>query len=231
MEKDSPPRLALFDFDGTLVDSQHAIQACMERAFGGLGMTPPAIARTHRVIGLPLERCMALLAPDFDDAVHARLVEGYKDAFFSLRTDGGMVEPLFPGALAALDALQAAGWQLGIATGKSRRGLDAVLASHDLHHRFVTLQTADRAPGKPDPTMVHWAMEAAGVRPADTVMIGDTSFDMAMAKAAKVGALGVVWGYHSPDDLTQAGADRLAGDYSELPRLVGELWEIQACAS
>jgi phosphoglycolate phosphatase len=231
MSTSSAPRLALFDFDGTLVDSQHAIQACMESAFAGLSLAAPTLAQTHRVIGLPLERCMALLAPSSDAEIHARLVDGYKEAFFALRTDGGMVEPLFPGALAALDALQAAGWQLGIATGKARRGLDAVLGSHKLHPRFVTLQTADRAPGKPDPTMVHWAMEEAGVQPADTVMIGDTSFDMTMAKAAKVGALGVVWGYHSPDDLTQAGADRLARDYSELPGLVREIWEKQTCAS
>ncbi len=231
MASDPAPKLAIFDFDGTLVDIQHAIQACMESAFGELALPPPGLAQTHRVIGLPLEKCMMLLAPDRDGATHARLVEGYKRAFFELRTDGGMVEPMFPGALEALDALQAAGWLLGIATGKARRGLDAVLSSHNLHRRFVTLQTADRAPGKPDPTMLHWAMDEAGVRPLDTVMIGDTSFDMAMAKAAKVGALGVVWGYHSPDDLRQAGADRLAGVYAELPGLVREIWENRKCAS
>lgn len=231
MTSSTAPRLAIFDFDGTLVDSQHAIQTCMESAFGAMKLPAPALAQTHRVIGLPLEKCMMLLAPDQDADVHSRLVEGYKRAFFELRTDGGMVEPLFPGALEALDALQAAGWLLGIATGKARRGLDAVLGSHNLHHRFVTLQTADRAPGKPDPTMLHWAMDETGVRPVDTVMIGDTSFDMSMAKAAKVGALGVVWGYHSPDDLRAAGADRLAERYAELPGLVRELWEKQTCAS
>jgi phosphoglycolate phosphatase len=225
------PRLALFDFDGTLVDSQHAIQTCMESAFRGVGLAPPALAQTHRVIGLPLERCMALLAPDSDGAVHARLVDGYKEAFFALRTDGGMVEPLFPGVLAALDALAADGWLLGIATGKARRGLDAVLASHGLAPRFVTLQTADRAPGKPDPTMVRWALDEAGVGRADAIMIGDTSYDMAMAKAAGVGAIGVVWGYHSPEDLTRAGADRLARASGELPGLARELWENRTCAS
>jgi phosphoglycolate phosphatase len=231
MTTSTPTRLAIFDFDGTLVDSQHAIQACMESAFGELALPAPSLAQTHRVIGLPLEKCMVLLAPGSDGATHARLVEGYKRAFFELRTDGGMVEPMFPGALAALDALEADGWLLGIATGKARRGLDAVLNSHNLHSRFVTLQTADRAPGKPDPTMLHWAMEEVGVRPSDTVMIGDTSFDMAMAKAAKVGALGVVWGYHSPDDLRQAGADRLASAYAELPGLVREIWENRKCVS
>ncbi len=231
MDSVRPPRLALFDFDGTLVDSQHAIQTCMESAFKGVGLVPPALSQTHRVIGLPLERCMAILAPDSDGATHARLVDGYKEAFFALRTEGGMVEPMFPGALAALDALEADGWLLGIATGKARRGLDAVLASHSLSRRFVTLQTADRAPGKPDPTMVHWALEEAGVAHADAVMIGDTSYDMAMAKAAGVRAIGVVWGYHSAEDLTRAGADRLAVAYDEIPGLVRELWEKRTCAS
>lgn len=227
----APVRLAIFDFDGTLVDSQHAIQACMESAFAHLGLAAPALAQTHRVIGLPLERCMELLAPDEGAAAHAALVEGYKRAFFELRTEGGMVEPLFPGALAALDALAADGWLLGIATGKARRGLDAVLASHGLGPRFATLQTADRAPGKPDPTMLRMALDETGAVAADAVMIGDTSFDMAMAKAAGIAALGVVWGYHAPDELTRAGADRLAENYGELPGLVRALWERQACAS
>ncbi len=225
------PRLAIFDFDGTLVDSQHAIQTCMESAFAQAGLRPPALSQTHRVIGLPLERCMALLAPESDAATHLRLVDGYKEAFFALRTDGGMVEPMFPGAREALDALAADGWLLGIATGKARRGLDAVLASHSLADRFVTLQTADRAPGKPDPTMIHWALDEAGVAHADAVMIGDTSYDMAMAKAAGVGAIGVVWGYHRPEDLTAAGADRLATACGELPGLVRALWGDRTCAS
>jgi phosphoglycolate phosphatase len=225
-----PPRLALFDFDGTLVDSQHAIQACMQAAFAGLSMKPPSLAQTHRVIGLPLERCMALLAPDATAAAHAALVDGYKRAFFELRTGGGMVEPMFPGALAALDALATDGWLLGIATGKARRGLDAVLAAHDIASRFVTLQTSDKAPGKPDPTMVHWALDETGVDRKNAIMIGDTSFDMAMAKAAGIRALGVVWGYHAPDELTGAGADRIASNYAELPGLVRELWEVRPCA-
>jgi len=226
-----PPRLAIFDFDGTLVDSQHAIQACMQSAFDALGLAAPTLAQTHRVIGLPLERCMALLAPDQRVSVHLDLTEAYKRAFFELRTDGGMVEPMFPGALAALDALEAEGWQLGIATGKARRGLDAVLASHGLASRFATLQTADRAPGKPDPTMLFWALEETGVDRNNAIMIGDTSFDMAMAKAAGIPAIGVVWGYHAPDELTAAGADRLATHYGEVPELVRELWGNGQCAS
>jgi len=231
MNLQNPPRLALFDFDGTLVDSQHAIQACMQSAFDSMGLAAPTLAQTHRVIGLPLERCMALLAPSQTEAVHLELTAAYKRAFFDLRTEGGMVEPMFQGALAALDAIEAAGWQLGIATGKARRGLDAVLASYGLLTRFKTLQTADRAPGKPDPTMVRWALEETGVDRKNAIMIGDTSFDMAMAKAAGIPALGVVWGYHAPDELVAAGATRIAESYDDVPDLIRQIWGEAQCAS
>lgn len=208
--------LAVFDFDGTLVDSQHAIQACMEAAFAAEGLTPPTLRQTHRIIGLPLDVCLARLAPDSDAATQARLVEGYKTAFHGLRRQEGWVEPLFDGALAALAALEAAGWTLGIATGKNRRGLDAVLEAHGLHPRFATLQTSDRAPGKPDPTMLRWAMEETGFGPDNTVMIGDTIFDMAMARNAKVRGLGVAWGYHGEAELIEHGAERVLASFAEL---------------
>lgn len=208
--------LAVFDFDGTLVDSQHAIQACMEATFAAEGLTPPTLKQTHRIIGLPLEVCLARLAPGSDAAVHTRLVEGYRVAFHELRRDKSFVEPLYDGALEALAALEAAGWTLGIATGKNRRGLDAVLEAHGLHPRFATLQTSDRAPGKPDPTMLRWAMEETGFGPEDTVMIGDTVFDMAMARAAKVRGLGVAWGYHDEAELIEHGAERVLARFSDL---------------
>jgi phosphoglycolate phosphatase len=208
--------LAIFDFDGTLVDSQHAIQACMEAAFASENLTPPTLQQTHRIIGLPLAQCLARLAPDSDEATVTRLVEAYKNAFHAIRLQPGFVEPMFDGALAALDALAAAGWTLGIATGKNRRGLDAVLGSHGLHPRFATLQTADSAPGKPDPTMIFQAMEEAGFRPENTVMIGDTVFDMAMARNAKVRGLGVSWGYHADNELIEHGAERVLANFAEL---------------
>jgi phosphoglycolate phosphatase len=208
--------LAVFDFDGTLVDSQHAIQACMEATFAAEGLRPPTLHQTHRIIGLPLDVCLARLAPESDAATHARLVEGYKTAFHALRRQEGWVEPLYDGALDALAALEAAGWTLGIATGKNRRGLEAVLEAHGLHPRFATLQTSDRAPGKPDPTMLHWAMAETGFGPAETVMIGDTVFDMAMARAAKVRGLGVAWGYHDEAELIEHGAERVLARFSDL---------------
>lgn len=208
--------LAVFDFDGTLVDSQYAIQACMEACFSAEGLTPPTLQQTHRIIGLPLEACLARLAPESDAGTHARLVEGYKHAFHTLRLRPGWVEPLFDGALDALKSLEDAGWTLGIATGKNRRGLDVALEAHGLHPRFATLQTSDRAPGKPDPTMLRWAMEETGFGPDETVMIGDTVFDMAMARAAKVRGLGVAWGYHDEAELLEHGAERVLARFSEL---------------
>lgn len=203
-------RLALFDCDGTLVDSQHNIVMCMNDAFGRAGLAAPDREATKHIVGLSLLPAMQALLPDADHALHVQLAEDYKTAFHRLRHDGLVEEPLFDGIAAALDALEAEGWLLGVATGKSDRGLDLCLKHHGLRRRFVTLQTADRHPSKPHPSMVHEAMADAGATPATTVMIGDTSFDMAMGVAAGARSLGVDWGYHGVDDLLDAGAFHIA---------------------
>ncbi len=199
-------RLALFDCDGTLVDSQHNICLAMEDAFARAGMTPPPRSATRRVVGLSLVPAMQALLPDADAALHLALAEDYKNAFHRLRGRGMIEEPMFDGILTAMDALQAEGWLLGVATGKSDRGLALCLEHHGISDRFVTLQTADRHPSKPHPSMVIQAMADAGATPQTTVMIGDTSFDMAMGVAANARALGVDWGYHEADELHAAGA-------------------------
>ena len=199
-------RLALFDCDGTLVDSQHNIILCMEDAFARAGLAPPTRMATRRIVGLSLVPAMAALLPDAAAELHEQLAEDYKSAFHRLRGTGLVDEPLFDGIAEALDALEDAGWTLGVATGKSDRGLDLCLRHHGLRHRFVTLQTADRHPSKPHPSMVEQAMLDAGATPDTTIMIGDTSFDMAMGVAAGARSLGVSWGYHDPDDLWSAGA-------------------------
>ncbi len=199
-------RLALFDCDGTLVDSQANICLAMEDAFTRAGMTPPPRSATRRVVGLSLVPAMQALLPDAEDALHKALAEDYKNAFHRLRGRGLVEEPMFDGILAAMDALQSDGWLLGVATGKSDRGLALCLEHHGILDRFVTLQTADRHPSKPHPSMVYQAMADAGTAPQTTVMIGDTSFDMAMGVAAKARALGVDWGYHEQHELSAAGA-------------------------
>ena len=150
------------------------------------------------------------MLPDAEPDVHVALAEDYKRAFQRLRGDGLVEEPLYDGVAELIDALEADGWLLGVATGKSDRGLALCLEHHGLAGRFVTLQTADRHPSKPHPSMIEPAMAEAGAAPETTLMIGDTSYDMAMARAAGVTAIGVAWGYHDAEELTRAGAHYVA---------------------
>lgn len=213
-------RLAIFDCDGTLVDSQHNICAAMADAFARNGLVPPDRRTVLGVVGLSLVEAMRALLPDAGHARHAALAADYKAAFGRLRVNGLAEEPLYDGIVAMLDALAADGWTLGIATGKSDRGLALCLEHHGLAERFVTLQTADRHPSKPHPAMIEAAMAEAGATPATTVMIGDTAYDMAMARAADTRAIGVAWGYHPVDALHAAGAHGVAGHAAELPALM-----------
>ena len=206
----SPPlRLALFDCDGTLVDSQFAIIDSMTTAWAAHGLGEPDPLEVRRMVGLPLVQAIALLLPDLDSGKHAEVADSYRDAFAALRRKGDLHEPMFPGIRDTLDALEAQGVLLGVATGKSRRGLDAVLAHHGLTERFVTLQTSDIGPGKPHPDMVHRALAETGVNAAETVVIGDTTYDIQMARNARVASVGVSWGYHAVAELEKAGADRI----------------------
>lgn len=208
--------LALFDCDGTLVDSQHSICVCMDEAFGKAGLASPGRAETRRIVGLSLVHAVRNLLPHAEDALHIQIAEDYKLAFQAMRRRGEVEEPLFDGIADVLDALDAAGWMLGVATGKSDRGLAHCLTSHGLGRRFVTLQTADRHPSKPHPAMVHEAMAEAGAAPETTIVIGDTSFDMLMARAAGAGALGVGWGYHDCQELEAAGAFAVARQAADI---------------
>lgn len=211
-------RLAVFDCDGTLVDSLHNIAGAMDDCFVQSGLPAPDRAAVRRIVGLSLPQAMAVLAPGHDaDALSDR----YKLCFQAMRARGAVKEVLYDGIVAALDALEADGWLLGVATGKSDRGLKLVLEHHGLSRRFVTLQTADRHPSKPHPAMIHTAMAEAGAEARDTVMIGDTSFDIRMALAAGVRAIGVGWGYHAPAELFAEGAHGVASHPAELAALCG----------
>ncbi len=213
-------RLALFDCDGTLVDSQHSIFVCVEEAFARAGLASPGRLAARRVVGLSLLPAMTMLAPHGEAELHEQLAEDYKAAFQRLRRAGLVEEPLFDGIVEALDMLQDDGWILGVATGKSDRGLDLCLRQHGLRERFLTLQTADRHPSKPHPSMAHRAMADAGAVPETTVMIGDTSFDMAMGVAAGTRAIGVDWGYHPREELLAAGASQVIAHARELKEAI-----------
>jgi phosphoglycolate phosphatase len=209
-------RLAIFDCDGTLVDGHASIAAALGRCFEGEGLTPPSRAESRRIVGLSLPSAMAALLPDAQPALHARLAERYKSAFRQMRDEGMVDEPLYDGIADLIRDLRSDGWRLAVATGKSDRGLALCLACHGLSYAFVSLQTADRHPSKPHPSMIEQAMADAGATPASTIMIGDTSFDMAMAKAAGARAIGVAWGYHDVADLDAAGADFIAQSPADL---------------
>ena len=213
-------RLAIFDCDGTLVDSQVNICAAMEACFGRAGLPSPPRERTRRVVGLSLVEAMQAMLPEGEPGLHLALAEDYKSAFQRLRGHGLVEEPLFDGVAQLIDALEAGGWLLGVATGKSDRGLAFCLDHHRLRRRFVTLQTADRHPSKPHPSMIEAALAEAGAAPELSLMIGDTSYDMAMAKAAGVTAIGVTWGYHDRQELVDAGADYIAEHPSDVTQLV-----------
>ena len=209
-------RLAIFDCDGTLVDSQANICLAMEECFARAGLPSPPREQTRRVVGLSLVEAMRAMLPDANDALHRALAEDYKTAFQRLRGRGLVEEPLYEGVAALLDTLEADGWLLGVATGKSDRGLGLCLDCHGLSRRFVTLQTADRHPSKPHPSMIEAALAETGAEASASMMIGDTSFDMAMAKAAGVAAIGVAWGYHRTEELIAAGADFVASHPAEV---------------
>jgi phosphoglycolate phosphatase len=220
-----PKRLIVFDVDGTLVDSQNDIVRSMTLSFEALGLDAPDRSRIVGIIGVSLEIAVAQLAPDLSSKMYDALVEGYKSAYTSLRAQNGstLSSPLYPNAHRVLQGLHdTPQYLLGVATGKSRRGLDVLLHEHDLADFFVTLQTADTHPSKPHPAMLQAALADAGIEAQNAVMIGDTQFDLEMAQAAGLYSIGVIWGYHVSSRL--ATADHLAADFLQIPTLLTEIW-------
>jgi len=208
-------KLVVFDVDGTLVDSQHLIVAAQREAFAAHSLAPPSRERSLSVVGLSLAEAFTALV-GAQGPIEA-LVEAYKDAFAGLRADPAWQEPFFAGAPELIGELAARpDIVLGIATGKSRRGVAHLVARYGWDRVFATIQTADDAPSKPDPTMLRQAMAEAGATPENTIMVGDSTFDMLMARAAGVSAVGVSWGYHPTAALEEAGADVIVHSYGEL---------------
>ena len=216
-------RLAIFDCDGTLVDGQANICMAMEHAFEEAGMMPPPRHATRRIVGLSLVEAMQVLLPNADDTLHRDMAERYKASFFTLRGNGLVDEPLYDGIAALLSELDECGWMLGVATGKSDRGLERCLDFHDIKGLFVTLQTADRHPSKPHPSMIHLALADAGTTASDAVMIGDTVYDIHMGIAAGCKTIGVGWGYHALDELREAGANYLVETMDELHTVLKDM--------
>jgi len=215
-------KLAIFDCDGTLVDSGATIYRALSATFAENGLDLPSVDSGRKVIGLSLAEAMAALLPEAPAERHLGLSEDYKRQFWKLRAAGEVEEPLFDGVLELLDALEADGWLLAVGTGKSDRGLKHCLEQHGIHARFVSLQTADRHPSKPHPSMVEQAIADARAAPETSIVIGDTSFDMAMAVAAGAIGIGAGWGYHACQELMEAGAVAVAERPLEVLELIRE---------
>jgi phosphoglycolate phosphatase len=212
-------RLAIFDCDGTLVDSGASIHNALRQTFDAHGLSCPPRDITKKVIGLSLYEAISTLVPEGD---HLAMTQTYKDAFFAMRGAGKVEEPLFDGIGELLETLERDGWLLGVATGKSMRGLRHCLSSHGLAERFVTLQTADHNPSKPHPGMALSAMAEAGADPARTIFVGDTGWDMGCARNAGVGGIGAGWGYHEADELVAEGAIGVAMEPAAVAALAND---------
>ncbi|MEX0282092.1 MAG: HAD-IA family hydrolase [Arenibacterium sp.] len=224
----APLRLAIFDVDGTLVDSQVSILGAMRTAFEEVQMPMPGRDDVLGIVGLSLGEAMLRLVPDACPKTRDRLINGYKSAFARNRLRQGAKDsaPLYPGATAALARLNAIpDVLLGVATGKSRRGLNALLSGHALETVFLTTQVADDHPSKPHPSMIETALKDTGVSPEHAVMIGDTRFDMDMARAAGIRGIGVSWGYH-PRSVLDTCADRVVDDFTALVDVLLDSWDL-----
>jgi phosphoglycolate phosphatase len=213
-------KLAVFDCDGTLVDGQASICEAMEAAFADQGLPAPERTAIRRAVGLSLPQAMRALLPSSDEPLQQALTESYKQAFRTARSDGRVSQPLFDGIAETLRRLAEGGWTLAVATGMSDRGLSHCLAINGIADLFVSLQTADRHPSKPHPAMLEAALFEAGAQASEAVMIGDTAYDMQMARDAQVRGVGVDWGYHQPHELRTAGAEIVVESPSQLAELL-----------
>jgi phosphoglycolate phosphatase len=210
-------KLVIFDCDGTLVDSQHNITAAMAYAFAAHDLPAPTVPQVLSIVGLSLPETFEVLAGQHSHAVRRSLADHYRDAFALGRIERRHEEPLYPVIRETIVALaERDDIVLGVATGKSKRGVARLFDRESWHPHFHTIQTADDHPSKPHPSMILRAMAESGVGPEATVMIGDTSFDMAMAGGAGVGAIGVGWGYHATDRLIESGAHAVVTDGAHL---------------
>jgi phosphoglycolate phosphatase len=208
--------LAIFDIDGTLVDSRASIFQAATEAARALGLPEPDYDRVRRIVGLSLPEALRTLEPQLTDPELDRFVEAFKAVFLRMNTDPDFHEPLYPGAMETLRRLHRDGWRLSLATGQSRRGVARNLAREGWADLFVSSHCAEDGPGKPHPAMLNAALAAAACEPARAIMIGDTTHDIVMALNAGVRPQGVAWGFHTAEEQIAAGAPHVASDFTDL---------------
>ncbi len=217
--------LVVFDCDGTLVDSQNTIFHGLTVGFEAAGLVPPDRKTALSVVGLSLETAFEALLHDDDHHHVPKMAEAYRQSKIDRRAKGLDHDPLYPGARDVLDRLAARDDVLiGVATGKAMRGVRHMVEVHDLHDRFVTIQTADKAPSKPHPGMLTQAMDETGVSRDRAVMVGDTRFDMEMARHAGIAGVGVSWGYHDAEELHRAGAGIVIDTFEQLNGVLASMF-------
>jgi len=209
-------KMAVFDVDGTLIDSRSSIFRAAVEAANEIGVSEPTYEDVRAIVGLSLFDALARMRPDLDRPTIQAYTDAYKDAFVRFHADPDFHDALYPGAADLLAALKAEGWTLGMATGQSRRGVNRNLDVHGWHDIFDCTFCADDGPSKPHPHMLNRNMDVTGFERAHTVMVGDTAHDITMAKQAGVRAIGVTWGFHTAEELAAAGADEIAADFAEL---------------
>jgi phosphoglycolate phosphatase len=209
-----PFKLIVFDWDGTLMDSEARIVSCIQAAFADVGEMPPPREAARDVIGLGLDEAMTVLWPDGEVDQRRRLVDRYRYHFLGANETEAS---LFPGARGLLEGLGDRGHLLAVATGKSRRGLEAALASTGLKRIFNATRCADETLSKPHPEMLLQLMNELGTAPSETLMVGDTEYDMQMARNAGVDALAVCYGVHAPERLQRHDPLDCVADLRDIP--------------
>jgi phosphoglycolate phosphatase len=214
--------VAIFDVDGTLVDSRAIITTCMDAAFVDAGFPAPGYEKTRRIIGLSLGAGLNQLLPEATDEDLAHLLDSYRTIFLRTRSDPAMASPLYDGVSELLAGLVADGWRLGIATGKSRRGLDVMMDQFGWRDVFDCSFCADDGPGKPHPYMVLENLRALGACADQAVVIGDSEHDVAMAVAAGTRAIGVTWGFGTRAEMAAAGAHEIIDTITTLRLALGQ---------
>lgn len=219
--------LAIFDIDGTLVDSRASIFTAACEAAREIGLPEPGYDRVRRIVGLSLDEAMRTLEPDLDEGGLADFVASFRASFARMHAQGYQ-EPLYEGALEHLRNLHRDGWQLALATGQNRKGVARNLAREGWAQLFVSSHCADDGPGKPDPSMLFAALRASNVQPDLAVMVGDTAHDARMARNAGVAALGVSWGFHTVQEQRAEGVQHVADDFDDLEATLATLRQAPA---
>lgn len=210
--------LIVFDWDGTLMNSEGRIVACLQRAADDVGLPVPSAAASRDIIGLGLDDAMARLFPGTDATGQAALVDAYRTHWLDNKVEAAT---MFDGATALVASLRDAGWLLAVATGKSRRGLDRALEESGLTEHFHVTRCADEAHSKPHPQMLLEILTDLDTPPGRAVVVGDTEYDMRMARSAKVDAVGIEHGVHTRERLMSSGALACVSDLYELSNWIG----------